>query len=121
MKVTFTSRGIKYHVVDRLTFCDLYFPSHNTTDEYILECLEAEMNEYNPNTVIWKKFGDDYYFYINPESVTAQDLTNASLDSLESEAGDITFREAYEWAEQLMDNFVYTLIEKQADGQVQEM
>lgn len=115
MKQSFSSRGIKYHAVDKLSFCDLYYPEHNTTDEYISDCLDAEMGEFDPSTVIWKVIDGEYYFYIS-EGVTHDDIFNAVVDSLEGEEReDMTLRDAYRWAHDVANNFVYTQIKDQYD------
>lgn len=105
MNQTFTSRGIVYHLVDDLTFCSIYYGDHNTTDDYIRDCLTAEAA---PQKGLWKKKDEDYYFYLHPE-VTQEDILYVVMDHLEEECQDETFLDAFYWAVDLVDSFWFLL------------
>lgn len=74
MNVKFTSQGYEYRVVDALQFCDLYYGEHNTTDEYILSCIKAELGG---NQFLCIRKDDVFYFLLSEkvkEDKLAEDL-----------------------------------------------
>lgn len=115
IKSNFTSRGQRYELLNKLDFCDVYYYGHNTSEEYILHCLDAEMQEFTPNTVIFTQHGDTIYFYID-DKATFDDIINAVFVTLTLE--DLTVQDAVNWACDVADNLKY--INSYNNGNVKE-
>ena len=77
MNNKFTSQGYEYRVVDALQFCDLYYGEHNTTDEYILSCINAELG--NNQFLCVKK--DDVFYFLLADKVKEDQLAEEILFS----------------------------------------
>lgn len=105
MKTKFTSRGQRYELLNKMDFCDVYYGNHNTTEEYILPCLDAEMNEFTPSTVIYTSRDNILYFYIS-EDATYDDILTAVFQTIEL-GDDITLCDAVRWANDVTQNFNY--------------
>ena len=92
MKESFTSRGYTYHLVDHITFCDLYYKdSANVTDSYLKECLTAEMA---PNKGIFKQVDEEFYFYISPQA-TEDDIFFLVMEHYETAFPDDSYMSAF--------------------------
>jgi hypothetical protein len=87
-----------------MDFCDVYYKGHNTSEEYISHCLEAEMQEFLPSTVIFTLDNDTICFYISDEA-SYEDIVNAVCATLTLE--DIKLSEALSWAHDVADNLNY--------------
>lgn len=87
MKLTIisNSKSITFYKFP-MDFCKEYYGQHNTTDDYILPCLEAEMTEFDASGgVIWTQTGDVMSVYVNKDKASAK-----SLFKLEGESNRFT-------------------------------
>ena len=93
MKNDFKSQGYRYIVLSKLEFADVYYGKHNTTDEYISECLDAEIAG---GSFLYIRKEDVFYFYVNER---------ANKDSL---AEDVMYKHlAHEFPNETLLNSMY--------------
>lgn len=90
-KKSFSIFGSKYVVYfDAFEFCGVYYGEHDCEEEYILDCLKAEMSEFTPSSVIYTvelTHNPDTtpvtHIYLDPNTATYLDLWTACLDIVE--------------------------------------
>lgn len=93
MKNDFKSQGYRYRVLGKLEFADVYYGKHNTTDEYISECLDAEIAG---DSFLYIRKGDVFYFYVDE---------GANKDGL---AEDVMYKHlAHEFPDETLLNSMY--------------
>ena len=60
-QLKFQAYGFTFYLLGMYEFCDIYYGGRvsNLSDDYLIECFTAEMNEFDPETVIWTVANDN--------------------------------------------------------------
>ena len=122
----FDSGGVRFHLFGLYDFADIYYgvSAKNVTDSYLLDCITAEMQEFNPNTVIWTTdpTRENMYVYFNPNKATYMDVRHAVLDMIDSLLdGEESLREADAWTENVTNNLLILTDNRNRDGILQQV
>lgn len=122
----FDSGGVRFHLLGLYEFADVYYgvSAKNVSDQYLLDCVTAEMREFDPPTVIWTldKQKQNVYVYFNPNKATYMDVRYAVLDMIDSLLdGEESLREADSWTENVTNNLLILTDNRNRDGILQQV